>query len=271
MSTTINLPGFFLAYPPSSACAPAMISPKATTRSSSICYASLPNLHYSFPASNLWSSSGILSLVNLYLKYSPYHIGNPWGWRSTTPRGWHDAQVDVETVKLLLELVDRGYDLSIVRHSKFDLLTRKIGSLKVIGVSLLWPGYFATMRKWIHTLQKFLSDSDFNSGILNQNLNKPIWEIPKIPTVMLKASTGAMELEFRWQSVVHGQPRLSDAASLSRSLVVCQIETASKYRKFRNGVQLRVAVRSQYCGIDYYFLKSNFVDVHHVPPFYLFA
>ena len=58
-------------------CAPAMISPKATTRSSSICYASLPNLHYSFPASNLWSSSGILSLVNLYLKYSPYHIGNP--------------------------------------------------------------------------------------------------------------------------------------------------------------------------------------------------
>ena len=39
-----------------------------------------------------------------------------------TPRGWHDAQVDVETVKLLLELVDRGYDLSIVRHSKFDLL-----------------------------------------------------------------------------------------------------------------------------------------------------
>ena len=58
-------------------CAPAMISPKATTRSSSICYASLPNLHYSFPASNPWSSSGILSLVNLYLKYSPYHIGNP--------------------------------------------------------------------------------------------------------------------------------------------------------------------------------------------------
>ena len=65
--------------------------------------------------------------------------------------------------------------------------------------------------------------------------------------------------------------RLSDAASLSRSLVVCQTETASKYRKFRNGVQLRVAVRSHHCGIDYYFLKSNFVDVHHVPPFYLFT
>jgi hypothetical protein len=39
-----------------------------------------------------------------------------------TQRGWNDIQVDVETVKLLLELVDRGYDLSIVRHGKFDLL-----------------------------------------------------------------------------------------------------------------------------------------------------
>lgn len=39
-----------------------------------------------------------------------------------TQFGLDAVQVYVETVKLLLELVDKGFDLSIVRHGKVDLL-----------------------------------------------------------------------------------------------------------------------------------------------------
>jgi len=66
----------------------------------------------------IWDSSPCKSLPQIFA------ISH---WQSLrvkvdTQRGWSDVQVDVETVKLLLELVDRGYDLSIVRHGKFDLL-----------------------------------------------------------------------------------------------------------------------------------------------------